>query len=188
MNCPTTPAEWAPIAEEFKTKWNLPHACGALDGKHVAILVRQPPNTGTLFHNYKHFFSIVMMALVDPNYKFLWVDIGGDGCMSDCQIFNTSELKQSLEDGSIGFPHPDHLPNDNRDVPYFLIGDDAFPLRKYMMKPYSGRGLSRSHRIFNYIISRAYWHRDFKFYSALCSCILRMSEWFFKQLSSFTTS
>ena len=61
--CPSSPEEWNPIAEEFQRKWNLPHACGALDGKHVAI--RRPARTGSLYHNYKGFFSLVLMALVD---------------------------------------------------------------------------------------------------------------------------
>lgn len=30
-------------------------------------------------------------------------------------------------------PHP--LPDDDNDIPYFLVGDDAFPLRTWMMKP-----------------------------------------------------
>ena len=73
-------------------RWNVPHACGALDGKHVAI--RCPANPGFLFHNYKGFFSVVLMALVDADYKFLWTDVGGCGSMSDAQIYNDSE--QSL--------------------------------------------------------------------------------------------
>ena len=153
IKCPTTSEEWRPIAEDFKNRWNLPHACAALDGKHVAV--RCPPNTGSLYYNYKGFFSVLLLALVDAQYKFLWIDTGGLGSMSDCQIFNESELKEYLENGNIALPDPDPLPNDDRDTPYFILGDDAFGLRKYLMKPYSQRGLTKEQRIFNYRISRA---------------------------------
>jgi hypothetical protein len=45
--CPTTPNEWRPIAERFLNGWKIPHACGVLDGKHIAI--RCPPNVGNLY-------------------------------------------------------------------------------------------------------------------------------------------
>lgn len=150
--CPTSPEEWRAIANEFLERWNIPHACGALDGKHVAI--RCPSNTGSLYYNYKGFFSVVLMALVDAKYKFIWVDIGGLGSMSDCQIFNASELKECLENCTIGFPESEPLPFDDRDTPYFILGDDAFGLRTFLMKPYSQRGLTKDQRIFNYRISR----------------------------------
>ena len=82
------------------------------------------------------------------------VDVGGRSSMSDCQIFNESELKECLDNGRIGFPEPDPLPFDDRDMPYFLLGDDAFGLRTYLMKPYSQRGLTNEQRIYNYRISR----------------------------------
>ena len=77
---PNTPEEWKPIAEEFE-RWNVSHACGALDGKQIAP--RKPKQSGSEYYNYKGFFSIVRMALVDANYRFLWIDVGGHGHMSD---------------------------------------------------------------------------------------------------------
>ena len=74
--CSTTPAEWKEIANEFLRRWNFPHACGALDGEHVAC--KCTPNSGSTNHNYEGFFSIVLMALVDADYKFIWVDVGPD--------------------------------------------------------------------------------------------------------------
>ncbi|XP_041366800.1 putative nuclease HARBI1 [Gigantopelta aegis] len=151
--CPVDRGTWEEVAEEFLMRWNVPHAYGALDGKRVAI--RKPPKTGTMYYNYKGFFSVVLMAVVDADYKFMWIDVGGFGSQSDAQIYNQSELKECLEDGSIGLPPPSLLPNDIQDFPYFLLGDDAFGLRTYLMKSYSGRQLTREEMIANYRISRA---------------------------------
>nr|XP_054753761.1 putative nuclease HARBI1 [Lytechinus pictus] len=153
IQCPTTEQEWRAIAEEYERRWNVPHVMGALDGKHVAL--RKPENSGSLYHNYKHFFSVVLMALVDANYRFLWIDTGAQGHMSDAQIYNASELKETVESGQIGFPPPEPMTNDNQNMPYFMIGDDAFALRTHMMKPYSRKNLNRTERIYNYRISRA---------------------------------
>ncbi len=53
------------------------------------------------------------------------------------------------------FPIRNLFPHDTQDVPFFLIGDDAFALNPHMMKPYGHRGLSHDERIFNYRLSRA---------------------------------
>ncbi|XP_062621654.1 putative nuclease HARBI1 [Saccostrea cucullata] len=154
MTCPTTEEEWRQIADDWLQRWNFPHTIGAIDGKHVAC--KAPPNTGSEYYNYKGFFSIILFGMVSSDYKFLWADISGNGAASDAQIYNHSELKQGLESDNItGWPRPDPLPNDTQDVPYFIVGDDAFSLRTYLMKPYSAKNLTREERIYNYRLSRA---------------------------------
>ena len=163
LKCPTTPDQWKELEREFRIRWNVPHALGALDGKHVAL--KKPKNTGALYHNYKGFFSIVMLALVDGQYKFRWVDVGTEGSCSDGQIFNASQLKRRIEDGRIGFPDPAPITQGGRDVPYFILADDAFALKTWLMKPYGRRMLTREERIANYRISMGqksggerFWH------------------------------
>ena len=132
--CPTTKEQWRVIADQFS---QFHHCVGALDGKHIAI--RCPKHGGSVYYNYKGFHSIIMLALVDADYKFIWVDVGSNGCAGDAQIFNGSELKEVIEDGTIGFPDAEPLPGDDKDMPYFIAADDAFALRLWLMKPHSQR-------------------------------------------------
>ncbi|CAF4927304.1 unnamed protein product [Pieris macdunnoughi] len=59
-----TPLMWEKSEEGFRSYWNFPNCCGALDGKHVNITC--PINGGSDFWNYKGENSIVLLALVDP--------------------------------------------------------------------------------------------------------------------------
>ena len=47
------------------------------------------------------------------------------------------------------------LPGDDKPIPYFLIGDDAFTLKTWMIKSYSAHNLSNAERLFNYRLSWA---------------------------------
>ncbi|CAN7951138.1 unnamed protein product, partial [Ixodes pacificus] len=35
-----------------------------------------------------------------------------------------------------------------------ILGDEAFPLKHYLMRPFPGRGLDRRRKVFNYRLSR----------------------------------
>jgi hypothetical protein len=101
MSTPTT-EEWKVLADQFGTRWKFHHAVRAMDGKHIAI--KCPRNGGSLCYNYKGFHSIVLLALVDADYKFMWIDAGSNGSASDAQIFNGCELKAAIQDNTVGFP------------------------------------------------------------------------------------
>ena len=48
------------IAKQFEERWNFPNCLGAIDGKHIIL---QPPATsGSFYYNYKHTYSIVLLA------------------------------------------------------------------------------------------------------------------------------
>ena len=129
----------------------------AVTQRHLATgdsCTRCPQRGGSLFHNYKGFHSIVFLALVDGDCKFLWVDLGAAGSTSDAQIFKHTDLRHKIEDGSIGFPDSESLGIGGPKVNFFLLGDNAFPLKLWLMKPYSSHSMDLKESVFNYRISR----------------------------------
>ena len=153
LQVPKTDSEWKAIANQFYTKWQFPHCIGALDGKHV--IIQPPANSGSYFFNYKHTFSIVLMALVDAEYKFIYIDAGCNGRVSDGGVFKNCTLYSALENGTLNIPQPSSIEASGTLVPYMIVADDAFPLKEYLQKPYSQNGLNKEKRIFNYRLSRA---------------------------------
>lgn len=93
-------------------------------------------NGGSDFWNYKGENSIVPLALVDPKYKFLVVDVGSYGKNSDGGIFNKSALGESLEQGKLRMPADKSLSPDLEPLPHVIVADEAFPLKSYLMRPY----------------------------------------------------
>ena len=124
-----------------------------MDGKH--IMIQPPSNTGSYYFNYKQRFSIVLLAIVDANYNFTYIDVGCNGRISDGGVFKNSNLFRALEENSLNMPKMDILPFTEINFPYFIVADEAFPLKEYILKPYSQRGLTLERRIFNYRLSRA---------------------------------
>ena len=101
---PDSPDGWRAVARGFSSRWNFHHSVGAVDGKHIRIV--KPNNTGSQYHNYKGFFSVILFAIVGPDYRFMYVDIGGNGSTSECSIYNASTLKVDLASDDIGLPWP----------------------------------------------------------------------------------
>lgn len=152
---PKNTNEWEIIIEQFESQWNFPNCLGAIDGKHVVI--QCPPNSATEFFNYKGYFSIVLLGLVDADYCFTFVDVGCQGRISDGGVFYNSSLYQKIQDGELNIPHSRQLPAaPDKVLPCVFVGDSAFALTVNMMKPYPGLLEKGSpERAYNYRLCRA---------------------------------
>lgn len=152
IKVPATEAEWLDVSKRFEDRWNYPHALGAIDGKHVRI--QKPKNGGSFYYNYKHTHSIILMAIAGPDYECLYADVGSNGRVNDSGIWNKCTLLQGILNGTVKLP-PSSMLKNGENAPYVFLGDDAFALKEFMMKPFSQQGLNEEKRIYNYRHSRA---------------------------------
>ena len=158
MQAPTED-DWKHIKNRFCTRWNFLNCIGALDGKHV--MLRAPPNSSSMFYNYKGYFSINLMALVDADYCFIYVDVGNYGSNGDSGVFKASAFGQSFMEGNLHVPAPKALPRypQGGALPDCIVVDEAFPLRMDLLRPFPRvKGEARlpyAKTIFNYRLSRA---------------------------------
>ena len=153
VKTPSSEQEWFEISQKLQTRWNYPYALGAIDGEHV--MIRKPSNAGSYYYNYKHTHSIILLAITGPEYKCLYADIGSNGRVNDSGVWNKSPLLlQAIQNGSVKLPKDDALPK-GVIAPYVFVGDDAFALKKFMMKPYPQQTLTADKRVLKYRHSRA---------------------------------
>ena len=140
------------IADQFEKQWNFPNCIAAMDGNH--ILIRQPRNSGSYYFKYKGTFSIVLLALVDADYKFIYVDVECNGRVSDGGVFQNSTLSEASKKNLLYSPPSRVVGEEELLLPFVVLADDAFLLLENLMKLYAFRTLSLDKLIVNYRLSR----------------------------------
>ncbi|KAG0411109.1 hypothetical protein HPB47_011750 [Ixodes persulcatus] len=89
-----TPKELPEHIREFQAALEFPIGVGALDGCHLPV--SSPQENASDYHNYKGWYSIILLALVNHRYKFRYVNVGAPGWCHDAQVFRKSALAKSL--------------------------------------------------------------------------------------------
>ncbi|XP_072010865.1 uncharacterized protein [Engystomops pustulosus] len=154
MMPPPNAQQWLDIAHGFEEKANFPNCIGALDGKHIRV--QKPPNSGSRYFNYKRYFSVVLLALADSNYRFIIVDIGAHGSAADAGIFRVSRMSKRLSDRQLDIPEPRILPGSSGPaLPFVIVADEGFALSYHVMRPFPRRRLDLRCRHFNIRLGRA---------------------------------
>ena len=125
---------------------------GAIDGKHVVI--EAPATSDTLYHNYKGTFSIVLLAVCDAKYNFTLVYVGQYVSNNNSGVLAQLKISSAFENNILNLPESEVLPGTNIDILFFLVRDEIFPLKPWLLHPYPRRLLQLLEMIYNYLHSR----------------------------------
>lgn len=118
---PTSEREWLDIGKMFDERWQFPNCGVAID--------TCPADTGALYYNYKKFYSVVLMAIVNANYVFIFADVGKNGRNSDGGVFEYTSFWRMLTNAGL------HIAKRNDNVRF--SSDDAFPAHEHILKRFS---------------------------------------------------
>ena len=56
-----------------------------MDGNHIVI--RCPSKSGSEFYHYKKDYSVILLANVGANYKFIYIHVGTNVRVNDALVF-----------------------------------------------------------------------------------------------------
>ena len=139
---------------DIDAEWQFPYAFSGTDGSHLPI---KCPNGGQeamkQYYNFKNLYSVVLLALVDAKYRFIWASLGAPGNTHDSTYFQSTSLWDETNAGKV-------LPDkncvvDGVETPSVILGDGVFSLRSWIMKSHGDAVLTPEKAYFNYCLSRA---------------------------------
>ena len=149
---PLTRQELQELIDEFEEEYEIPQIVGAIDGCHIEI--NAPPENHEDYFNRKQQYSVNLQAIVNCNLKFIHVSFGYPGSIHDARVLRLSGLFDLGENEQI-LTSPMKIVSGTEILP-LIIGDSAYPLLKWLVKPYPNRGhLTPDEREFNKRLSAA---------------------------------
>ena len=109
-------------------------------------------NSSALYFNYKLCFNIILTTICDARYVFTHIDIGSYGSNNDSGVFRNSKMGEQLFENKVHLPEADSFGESSisEKVPYHLVGDEAFALQSWLLRPYPIQGIPEEQAIFNY--------------------------------------
>ncbi|KAK5983772.1 DDE Tnp4 domain-containing protein [Trichostrongylus colubriformis] len=131
---PFTRADLEDIALKTQQRFDYPRAVAFMDGKHIKI--KRPAHSGAQYYNYKKNYSIILLALVDCDYRILAFDLGAPGRVEYAEVYRRSNIKRFLDAKDEVFP-PTRTLGSVGPVQYHILVNRGFGQDYRFVGPYS---------------------------------------------------
>lgn len=105
----------------------IPGIVGAIDGCHIPI--KAPPHNAIDYYNRNNIHSIILQGVCNDKKQFTNIYVGSPGRVHDARVFRNSGIFQLLSGNNPPIEATEHL-----------LGDAAYPLLPFLMKPYRDTG------------------------------------------------
>jgi DDE superfamily endonuclease len=130
--------------EVFGRNNKIQKVIGAIDGTYVSMSA--PASQRLVYTNRKFFTSMTLQAICNEKLLFLDCFAGYPSSVHDSRVFRNSDIYLDIERDVDSF-----FPNGEK-----ILGDMAYPLKKWLMVPYVDRGhLSDQQKHYNHKLSAA---------------------------------
>ncbi|WKY14858.1 hypothetical protein Q1695_000401 [Nippostrongylus brasiliensis] len=123
--------------DRFFSVCRIPRMVGAIDGTHVKIIA--PRESEDSYVSRKGYHSINVGAIADLDTKFLWISVAFPGKALDSRVFRSNVLYRDFSAGR------------KQGV---LLGDSAYRLENFLLKPYLGDRMTEPQRRFTEALQR----------------------------------
>ena len=136
INFPVTRRENTEAILKFKADVNckIPQAVSVIDDAPIPILTPATESKNDYYSRKKR-HTINTQVVVGANLMFLDVTTGFPGCMHDARVLQHTILFGMARQGEIVSKPSDQI--NNVTIKPVLLGDGAYPLSTWMMKPYA---------------------------------------------------
>lgn len=115
-----------------------------MDGSHIPVPAPSGRDMSAYF-NYKGFYSVILLALVDNAGFFRWIVSGPPGSAGDAGVWRWSKLSKDIaEDQKRPVGQRTRISR-NR----VILGDSAFSNSSWLLTPYDNP-VTRIQRFFNF--------------------------------------
>lgn len=130
------------ISNSFNDSCGIRNIVGVIDGTHIPIV--NCPGGQNDYINRKGFPSVQLQLVVDDNLMIMDAYVGWPGSTHDARVLRNSTFFNNAENGRVISQGK------------FIIGDGAYPLKKWLYTPYRDNGhLRANQRRFNHALSSA---------------------------------
>ncbi|XP_048345372.1 protein ANTAGONIST OF LIKE HETEROCHROMATIN PROTEIN 1-like [Sphaerodactylus townsendi] len=121
------------VMEGF-AEMGFPNCVGVVDTTHIPLICTFRKGTSV---SQKGFFPMSMQGTVDHRGRFIDIELSWCGKDKDASFFQTLGLCEAMDQGSFVPGNPTMTLSDV-EIPPLILGDESYPLKKWLMTPFTG--------------------------------------------------